>query len=79
MTGPEHYREAERLLEHDCDQRCYAGHRAILRQDAMVHVMLALAAATALNDAEGGMPGPDHVAWLDVAAVTRPEDAEVAR
>ncbi|MFB8101313.1 hypothetical protein ACFC3O_00500 [Streptomyces sp. NPDC056007] len=46
MTGPEHYREAERLLAladyHDDPARCAA---------AQVHATLALAAATAVNTA----------------------------
>ena len=54
MTGPEHYSEAENLLNHagndveGSDIECY--HLAA----AQVHATLALAAATALN-----LPHPD--------------------
>jgi hypothetical protein len=67
MTGPEHYREAERLLAE-------AGHR--LRDErlevaatAQVHALLAVAAATALNQADAGMWTADWAAWRDVAGV----------
>jgi len=55
MTGPEHYAEAERLLD-------LADEMAV--SDAQVHATLALAAATALGalHAEG---------WADVAAAPR--------
>ncbi|MEV5619462.1 MULTISPECIES: hypothetical protein [unclassified Streptomyces] len=56
MTGPEHYREAERLLAladyHDDPARCAA---------AQVHATLALAAATALPP---GVNSPARGAWV---------------
>jgi hypothetical protein len=77
MTGPEHYREAELLLETDCEHGCphsgcehVRGHLA----RAQVHATLALAAATALR-AENGQTaaervGPDDVLteWWRVAS-----------
>ena len=77
MTGPEHYREAERLIEpgdgdvHELE---------MLKADvaiAQVHATLALAAATALNDSSVGMSGRDHGAWLQAAATLRPVDPAV--
>jgi hypothetical protein len=66
MTGPEHYHQAEQLLAHECDVDCYAGHRACARQDALVHAMLALAAAFACARL-GELPVWDADAWQDIA------------
>ena len=58
MTGPEHYREAERLIAMARDEggakrrACTAGTEtqpAMVLADAQVHAILALAAATALG------------------------------
>lgn len=76
MTGPEHYREAERLLSGAVTTDNPFPH---LRPDellgaAQVHATLALAAATALG-ARGdgirvvGMHREDLTAWDDVAGV----------
>lgn len=72
MTGPEHYREAERLIEpgeqdvHDLE---------LLRIDiavAQVHATLALAAATAWAGLfERDWRGPDAKAWVDAIGVER--------
>lgn len=80
MTGPEHYRQAERLIEQadewpDADlgwKGDLTAAERIARRDsdlaaAQVHATLALAAATGLNDAYCGKPDHDHRAWLDVA------------
>jgi len=75
MTGPEHYRLAEELLTEACET--HDGQPAdtnIAR--AQVHATLALAAATALNDAEGGLSKLDWEAWRDTAGV-KSEQAEV--
>lgn len=65
MTGPEHYREAERLLadaRHDGPDGV-----AYLRPEniaaAQVHATLALAAATAMNDAQEGLPVSEWNDW----------------
>ncbi|MFE9845831.1 hypothetical protein [Streptomyces goshikiensis] len=54
MTGPEHYREAERLLglatDNDGDFSVTGEFTAALVTGAQVHATLALAAATALID-----------------------------
>lgn len=70
MTGPEHYREAEQLA-------AAAAHHANVGKDwnaaqgcaalAQVHATLALAAATALNDHDGGSPVLTYRAWKAVA------------
>ena len=66
MTGPGHYREAERLLatqpfcHHD---RVDCEHGQVIVAKAQVHAMLALAAATAMDTADG------YQAWLEVAGV----------
>jgi hypothetical protein len=70
MTGPEHYREAERLLaagEYD-----ESGDEALHARDvaaAQVHATLALAAATALDPLA---VTAELSAWGDVAG-TKPE------
>jgi hypothetical protein len=68
MTGPEHYREAERLLHRAADYEGEPSTAHIQKgQLAQAHAALALAAATALNDHEGGMTAADWNAWRDVA------------
>jgi len=68
MTGPEHYREAEHLLEDgffDAGADPELAARDLAR--AQVHATLALAAATALNDSAIGMGETDTRAWAKVA------------
>jgi hypothetical protein len=79
MNGPEHYREAEKLLGYaearDAEQRGDATDMSLLAE-AQVHATLALAAATALNDNaadSGGMPLEDFDAWVQAAAVWKPK------
>jgi hypothetical protein len=70
MNGPDHYREAERTL---ALARCATAQQAhntepdeavtMMLAAAQVHATLALAAATALSDPEGGMPIRDWNAW----------------
>lgn len=68
-TGPEHYLKAEEYLaglkavEYGTDEA-----REMLGA-AQVHAILALAAAAGLNDAHGGKPDRDHLAWIRVAGV----------
>ena len=50
MTGPEHYREAERLLAEDVDYST-PDDTALVLAHAQVHATLALAAATAADQA----------------------------
>jgi hypothetical protein len=75
MTGPEHYREAERLAEMgELDN--YPGEAERYLRDiarAQVHATLALAAATALGrEGEGRtQPSKDKAAWFDAAAECR--------
>lgn len=74
MTGPEHYREAERHLSgasftngpdgRPVDPEASAHHLAI----AQVHATLAHAAATALGSTRtGAMPAADYEAWRAAA------------
>lgn len=73
MTGPEHYREAERLIAvDDLHDPPTSGNIAL----AQVHATLALAAATALNDS-GEMPLEDLHAWKDAASAEPAEDGEL--
>lgn len=66
MTGPEHYQEAEALL--DSASATESVERAAgWRAEALVHAVLAQAAATALNDGEHGLRRPDYDAWREVA------------
>jgi len=62
MTGPEHYREAEKLLE-----------RHAIAPEALVHATLALAAATAMA-AHHDLPAWDSEAWHTVAATRLPHE-----
>ncbi|MGW0131942.1 hypothetical protein [Streptomyces sp. NPDC003299] len=77
MTGPEHYREAERLA-----QSLKTPNGAIYIEPgneqvsaiAQVHATLALAAATAMGapvdgEADSGLPARDRTAWYEVAGV----------
>jgi hypothetical protein len=69
MTGPEHYREAERLAVSAAD---YAGlpSNAHIQdgQLAQAHALLANAAANAMNFPVGdGMAQAERRAWRDVA------------
>lgn len=68
-SGPEHYREAERLL----NTLNVVGHptpaQVLQVQTAQVHALLALAAATALNDGNVRAPIADCQAWVKVASV----------
>jgi hypothetical protein len=77
MTGPEHYREAERLIK---GLKTDSG--AVYVEDgneqvialAQVHATLALAAATAMGapvdgEADSGLPPQDAKAWNAVAGV----------
>ncbi|WP_367139779.1 MULTISPECIES: hypothetical protein [Streptomyces] len=50
MTGPEHYREAERLLQMSLEAGWPREEMVGLFAEAQVHATLALAAATALVD-----------------------------
>lgn len=63
MTGPEHYREAERLLKDE-----YRTAQSIA--DAQVHATLALAAATALPP---GVNSPARTAWVPVTGGEQPD------
>jgi hypothetical protein len=68
-TGPEHYRKAESLLalaEHDSTTLEGAMRRIAAAQ---THATLALTAATALNDYEGGMPAADCLVWAHTVSV----------
>jgi hypothetical protein len=81
MTGPENYREAERLVDsayRTSDQ--YGDGAEAARQDLMaaqVHATLALAAATALGreGSDGTQPVKDRAAWFDAAAECRKASA----
>ncbi|MFJ4009408.1 hypothetical protein [Streptomyces sp. NPDC090026] len=77
MTGPEHYRAAERLADRARHFTYGDGADpvvgAALAAEAQVHATLALAAATAMqapvDGAEPGMSSGEYQAWYDVAGV----------
>ena len=73
-TGPEHYLEAQKLLLAADNESDPAWVQATATR-AQAHATLALAAATALNDADGGMVSSDYEAWRAVAG--EPEWREV--
>lgn len=72
-TGPEHYLCAEEFLDRavhmvtggDMERYCLAA--------AQVHATLALAAATAINDPDGGQPTADADDWHHTVGVQRNE------
>jgi hypothetical protein len=87
MTGPEHWREAERLLDEFGQEVEAPGdaaalivavmHGAMVR--AQVHATLALAAATALGreGSDGTMPSRDRAQWFAAAAEPAPKLSEM--
>ena len=76
MTGPEHYQEAERLLQPDGESYNAPARQAKLAE-AQIHATLALAAATALGATQiphgsgyfTSMPWRDSEAWQDAMGV----------
>jgi hypothetical protein len=70
-TGPEHYREAERIIQEAFDNHSYEDiETQVLLAAADVHATLALAAATALHPREAlTTQFRDQVAapWVEVA------------
>jgi hypothetical protein len=66
VTGPEHYVAAEDLLIRAGSPEASGDQERHAVAAAQVHAILALAAATALN--ESGLPFDDHQAWREVAA-----------
>jgi hypothetical protein len=66
MTGTEHYREAEAVLDNLRRRREPPSHEHIdnLLAEAQVHATLALAASLGLS---ANLPLPDHQAWQQVA------------
>lgn len=74
MTGPEHYREAEQMIEQALSYTDQPDpHHVHLGQLAQAHSALAVAAATALGrEGEGHtQPSKDRAAWFDAAAECR--------
>lgn len=77
MTGPEHYREAERLADHAHHFTYGDGGDpvtgAALAAEGQVHATLALVAATAMqapvDGAEAGMAPHEYDAWYQAAGV----------
>ncbi|GII84574.1 hypothetical protein Ssi03_25640 [Sphaerisporangium siamense] len=67
MTGPEHYREAEKLLAQYGDPEF----AAIDLAAAQVHATLALAAATALARVDGDRASVTYNAWHEAAGLPR--------
>jgi hypothetical protein len=78
MSGPEHYREAERLVNLAQDSEVFQQSATAMAQ---VHATLSLAAATALGreGADGTMPGRDRAQWFDAAAVPSPKLSEAVQ
>jgi hypothetical protein len=81
VTGPEHYREA--LLELEAAASCEYGcphlgcpHSVAHLAFAQVNATLALAAATALNDHDGGTPMPEWHHWRAAAGYAAKADTD---
>ena len=66
MTGPEHYRETERLLV-QVDETVAPSEIPTVLAIAQVHATLALAAATALHPAALHPNSPTRSAWQGAA------------
>jgi hypothetical protein len=69
VTGPEHYREAERIMREMTiveDGRVQEAALPEAMAAAQVHAILALAAATGVE-----ATGADGRAWIEVAGVPR--------
>lgn len=83
MTGPEHYREAERLADLAHHYTYGDGGEVVaggaLAAEAQVHATLALAAATAMQAAvdgsEPGMGATEFQEWYEAAGV-RPKGGD---
>lgn len=76
MTGPEHYREAERLLEVAAYHTAEAAltsrgsdRDADFLRAAQVHATLALVAATVIQPSSYGCDRPEWTEWAAVASV----------
>lgn len=72
MTGPEHYRQAEKSIQHAQESGDYPEVERIHLAYAQAHATLALAAATAMNnrqnaDGPPGMAVEDQAGWDAVA------------
>ena len=68
MTGPEHYRHAERFLEFAIAGETGSELEHYHLRAAQVHATLALAAATALAQSIAGLtPVAEFREWADVA------------
>lgn len=82
MTGPEHYRQAEELLgqlrkaQSSMSSSVSPERVAAVMAEAQVHATLALAAATAMNDAESGMSIPDYQEWDKAAGAKANKPAD---
>jgi hypothetical protein len=78
MSGPECYKAALDCL--DSARRASDKGRdddaTFWQREGQVLATLALAAATAMNDAEGGMGVKDYEAWRRVASATPPAGKE---
>jgi len=71
MTGPEHYTTAEKHIQYATESEAGSEKQRFHLVIAGVHAQLATTAATALNDAGGGLGIPDYDAWHDVASLSR--------
>lgn len=69
MTGPEHYAAAEQHA--GTAEELHAGDQPAMAEFYLrlteVHATLAVAAAAAINNADGGLPGLDERAWRRAA------------
>jgi hypothetical protein len=81
MTGPEHYQSAEIAQEAAAAAQAfrtpgpeYTVTEALL--DALVHAVLALAAANAGTDPDGGLSPAELKAWREVAGTRAPAEGE---
>lgn len=77
MTGPEHYRESERLLERADKRGLGDDYARDLVAMAQVHATLAQAAATALNPSgRSDVTLSSRDAWVEWRDLVDPEDCK---
>jgi hypothetical protein len=69
MTGPEHYREAEKALDGAAKAEFGSSSERYQLARAQVHATLALAAATAIQPATYEGQRPEWSEWAAVASV----------
>lgn len=75
MTGPEHYREAEKFLKFASGYEAGSASATDAVAEAQVHATLALAAATAMQPSRYAVGRPEFEQWRAEAGVEKRSEA----